>query len=82
MADTPDSLQPFALDEPHIVVTVEAAGGRSCGRVRAGAVDVDAENAKHYVAREGSAIVMSIPSYHYSRLDARRDDFLETADKE
>jgi hypothetical protein len=77
MADTPETLRPFALDEPQISVTVEGVGGRSCGRVLAAVVDENAENSKHYVVRDGSSVVMSMPSYHYSRLDARREDFLE-----
>jgi hypothetical protein len=77
-AQTPEERRPFNLDTPQIVVTLTGAGETPCGRVLASVLDPDSETPRHYVVREGSPIVLTLPAYHYSRLDARRNDFVAT----
>ena len=75
-AETGEELAAYGLDAPAVEVTISETGGEPCGRALAAVkTGADGEDT-HYVKRADSPVVMSIPSYHFSRLDARRDDFI------
>jgi len=75
-ATTKDQLGAFALDSPAVVVEAVRQDGSSCGRALASVVGPDSPTPAHYVTREDSGLVTTLPGYLYSRLDVRRDDLI------
>jgi hypothetical protein len=71
-----DQLVAFGLDSPAIIVEAVRQDGSSCGRALASVVGADSPTPAHYVTREGSGLVTTLPGYLYSRLDVRRDDLI------
>jgi hypothetical protein len=71
-----DQLSAFGLDSPTVVVELLRRDGSSCGRALAAVVGSDSPSPAHYVMREDSGLVTTLPSYLFSRLDVRRDDLI------
>jgi Domain of unknown function (DUF4340) len=76
-ADTASKLAAYGLDVPTAQVEASKTDGSSCGRAIAGVVGEDSDHPAYYVKRVDAGTVMSVPSYLYSRLDMKPDDFLE-----
>ncbi len=76
---TPDGLAAYGLDDPAIDVEVTSRDGSPCGRAIGGALGTDTESPTYYVKRAGDGIVMSLPEYLYSRLNALPEEFLSDA---
>lgn len=76
-AQTAAQLAGFGLDAPVVEVEVFRADGSSCGRASAAVVGAESETAAHYVKRTDSGLVTTLPTYLFSRLDMRREDFIE-----
>lgn len=72
----PDLLARYGLDTPIVEVELLRSDKSSCGRGIAGVVHSDDSSATYYIKRDGDGTVMSVPEYLFSRLDARRTDFL------
>lgn len=66
----------YGLDAPTVEVEVKDADGGACGKASAGVVDGESETPAYYVRREEDGLIMTLPSYLYSRLDVRRDDLV------
>ena len=77
-AETKDQLAAFGLDTPAVDVQVLRQDGSSCGRASAAIVGQDSPNPAHYVKRDDSGLVTTLPSYLYSRLDVRREDLISS----
>jgi len=78
-AETADQLAIFGLDSPDVEVEVFRADGSSCGRASAAVVGAESEAPAHYVKRTDNGLVTTLPAYLFSRLDMRREDFIEAA---
>jgi len=68
----------YGLDKPQVTVELTLRDGSSCGRAAGAVVDAGSEQAKYYVIRLADSLIMSVPQYQYSRINALRDDFLES----
>jgi hypothetical protein len=71
-----ERLATFGLDVPRVEVEIEARDGRSCGRAIAGAVAGGSETTAYFVRRAEDDLLMTLPSYLFSRLDLHREDLL------
>jgi hypothetical protein len=74
----PGDLAAFGLDVPVVEAEILKRDGTSCGRAQAGIKDPKSETPAYYVKRADGGLVMTLPSYLYSRIDVRRDDLVET----
>jgi len=74
---TSTDLSGFGLDVPIVEAEVLRRDGTSCGRALAGVKDPKSETPAYYVKRADNGLVMTLPSYLYSRIDVRRDDLIE-----
>ena len=71
-------LAAFGLDAPIVEAEVLKHDGSSCGRALAGVKDPTSETPAYYVKRSDNGLVMTLPTYLYSRFDVRRDDMVES----
>jgi hypothetical protein len=76
-AASESDLAAFGLDVPVTEVEILRADGSSCGRALAGVKDADSPSPAYYVKRNDDGLVMTLPSYLYSRIDIRRDDLVD-----
>jgi len=70
-------LAAFGLDTPVTEVEILKADGSSCGRALTGVKGADSSTPAYYVKRSDDGLVMTLPSYLYSRIDLRRDDLVD-----
>ena len=73
----PSDLAAFGLDSPVVDVDLLRRDGSSCGRALAGIRGPSSETPAYYVKRATNGLVMTLPSYLFSRIDVRRDDLIE-----
>ena len=73
----PADLAGFGLDSPVVDVDILRRDGSSCGRALAGVRGPGSETPAYYVKRAANGLVMTLPSYLFSRIDVRRDDLVE-----
>jgi hypothetical protein len=76
-AKSESDLAAFGLDVPVNEVEILKADGSSCGRAMTGIKGADSASAAYYVKRSDDGLVMTLPSYLFSRIDLRRDDLVD-----
>ena len=75
-AEKPGNLTTYGLAEPAMTFSLLDAAGKPLGRILVGQVG-EASNANDYAMAEGGDVVYHVRDYLYSRLDKKKEDFVE-----